>query len=204
MRVYVGKANIQGGDGRWESGLSRLDLLCVLYSRCMCPRGGGFQTQALVSPRALCALGSVPHLHPPAPARRPPRTPAAVGAQLQTMPASHTTVPENSPLPLPPTSVKPPYGGQCCIFRTVFCAQASLPGEPEPVESTVVSLTSSGVRAPSTLPRFPVEPSGPVFSKRELIIEKRKSIELGGSPASGHHALSCERTVLAFERTKGV
>ena len=49
-----------------------------------------------------------------------------------------------------------------------------------------------------------VEPNGPVFSKREMIVEKRKSVELGESPESEHCALSCERKMLAFKHTKGL
>lgn len=57
---------------------------------------------------------------------------------------------------------------------------------------------------PEQSPRFKVEPSGSLFSKREMIIEKKKSVELGESPLSGHQALCYERKMPAFEHTKGI
>lgn len=108
-----------------------------------------------------------------------------------------------------PTAASP-HVGEATLWRSVLYFQNSVLSASLTPRRTRARGEHSGIPdqlwrpCPEHSPRFQVEPSGPVFSKRELIIEKRKSIELGGSPPSGHRALSCERTVLAFERTKGV
>lgn len=88
--------------------------------------------------------------------------------------------------------------GTCYIFGTIFCARVWLPSE---------LMENSGFpwqALASVLSSLQGSTSDPVFSKGEIIIEKRKSIELGEFSASGHHALSCERETLAFAHTKGL
>lgn len=88
--------------------------------------------------------------------------------------------------------------GTCCIFGTIFHARVWLPSE---------LMKNSGFpwkALASVLSSLQGSTSDPVFSKGEIIIEKRKSIELGEFSASGHHALSYEREMLAFAHPKGL
>lgn len=84
----------------------------------------------------------------------------------------------------------------------VFSEQSESVHRSELMENTVVSPEKFWHQCPKCSTRFKIEPSGSVLPKHEIIIENRKSTELGESSASGHHAFSCERKMLAFAYTK--
>ena len=185
--------------------MSRLDLPCVLCSRCMCPRGGGLQTQALGEPSCSVCCGFCS----PSPSSCPCPPPSPHPRCCWGLAADHACLSHHHGSREFPTATSP-HDSEATLWRSVLYFQNNILCASLTPRQTRTRGEHSGIPdqlwrpCPEPSPRFQVEPSGPVFSKRELIIEKRKSIELGGSPASGHRALSWERTALAFERTKSV
>lgn len=84
----------------------------------------------------------------------------------------------------------------------VFSEQYESVYRSELMENTVVSPEKFWHRCPKCTTCSKIEPSGSVLPKHEMIVENKKSTELGEYSASGPHAFSCERKMLAFADTK--
>lgn len=105
-----------------------------------------------------------------------------------------------------PTTTSP-HNSEGSLMRpvqgpAVFSEQYESVHRSELMENTVVSPERFWHRCPKCSTCFKTEPSGSVLPKHEIIVENRKSTEVGESSASGHHAFSCERKMLAFAYTK--